>query len=411
MADFIFRISPNIILGSYTTSRLGQFALDWGNRFMLILDPILKEVGAAEKITQSLRDRNIDFFVFDSVPEAADTKTIEQALDLAKKSHIHGIIAAGGGKVMNLARAVSALSAEKKELYAFVDGEPVKAPSLPLICLPTTNRDPFIFTDTVPLIDARSSKIKLIKTRGDLVKMVLFDPNMTVSLSENQIGAMTLETLCMAVEAYISQKSSFFSDMIAEKAVELLGYALEENQSLTVTTPKEELLAQAGCMASLAVATSAPGMASLLALCINSRYKISRSLVSAILLPYILEDGAKFKGARVAKLAKLLKPSLSEYSSVTGTPDAQPAAEPPVEGQGASSEAGEKSGDEVCAAFADLVRQHLAKVNLPARLKDLSVSIEQLSLAAEDAGQTTLMNTLARSMTSDDLFDLIKAAY
>ena len=86
MADFTFRISPNIILGSYTTSRLGEFALQYGKRFMLILDPILKEVKSNDKITQSLKDRNIDFFVFDELSEGATTKTIQQALSLARQS-------------------------------------------------------------------------------------------------------------------------------------------------------------------------------------------------------------------------------------------------------------------------------------------------------------------------------------
>ena len=59
----------------------------------------------------------------------------------------------------------------------------------------------------------------------------------------------------------------------------------------------------------------------------------------------------------------------------------------------------------------EYVRQKIAKVNIPARLKDLSLTIEQLSLAAEDAGELDLMNALPRSMTTDDLFDLIKRAY
>ena len=50
-------------------------------------------------------------------------------------------------------------------------------------------------------------------------------------------------------------------------------------------------------------------------------------------------------------------------------------------------------------------------MNIPARLKDLSLSIEQLALAAEDAGELDLMNSLQRSMTTDDLFELIKKAY
>ena len=44
-------------------------------------------------------------------------------------------------------------------------------------------------------------------------------------------------------------------------------------------------------------------------------------------------------------------------------------------------------------------------------LKDLNLTLEQLSLAAEDAGKTEFINSLPRSMSSDDLFALIKTAY
>jgi alcohol dehydrogenase len=135
-------------------------------------------------------------------------------------------------------------------------------------------------------------------------------------------------------------------------------------------------------MASLASATSSIGVASLLALCINARYRTSRSLVTAILFPHIIEDCAKFKSDRVAKLLQLLN-----TASQNGSPE------------------------ECAKAFADDIRQRLAKANLPARLKDLNISIEQLALAAEDAGKLDYINSLPRSMTSDDLFSLIKQAY
>ena len=34
MADFIFKISPNIMLGTYLSSRLGQYAKDYANRYI-----------------------------------------------------------------------------------------------------------------------------------------------------------------------------------------------------------------------------------------------------------------------------------------------------------------------------------------------------------------------------------------
>ena len=108
MADFIFKISPDIVLGAYTASRLGQYAKEWGSKFIVIADPVLKEVGLTEKIFQSLTDRNVDFFTFTEIPEGASTKTIQQALNLAKDAHVHGVIAVGGVKTIQIAKAVCA---------------------------------------------------------------------------------------------------------------------------------------------------------------------------------------------------------------------------------------------------------------------------------------------------------------
>lgn len=381
MADFIFKISPNITLGSYTATRLGQFCREWGSKFIVIIDPVLKDAGVSEKILQSLDSRNLDFFVFSEISEGASTKAIQQALALAKDAHVHGVIAVGGSKALQVGRAVSAYYYEIQDLYSFVDGSLPSSASLPLICVPTTPRAPFVFTNFIPVTDSRTMSIKLLKIQNGLCKLVLFDPNLTVTLTENQITAMSIEILCLAIEAYLSPKSNFFSDMVIEKGIELLSFALDGNPSLS-TTPADVLLSQGGCLASLGSSCSSLGAASLLSLCINSRFRISRSLTSAILLPYIIEDAGHFKTDKIVKLARIFR--------TASTSDAP---------------------ENIVAAFSDNIRQRIAKTNLPPRLKDLSFSVEQLSLAAEDAGELDLITSLQRSMTSDDLFDLIKLAY
>lgn len=382
MADFSFKVSPNILLGSYAASRIGSSVLSYGTKFMLIVDPILRENGSAEKITKALDDKKIDYFIFDELSKGGDSEILERCLKLAREAHVHGVIALGGGRPIAIARGICALYNEIHDLYDFLDGaRPVTAP-LPLICVPTTIRDSFVFTDSIPLVDARSSTLKLLKAQSGISKLVLFDPTLTATLTENQTESMALETLCLAAESYLSQRENFFSDMIAEKSIELFSFALDGSQTLTVTTPKEELLSQAGCMASLAAATSSIGIASLLAMCINARYKISRSLVTTILFPYMIEECAKFKAGRIAYLAQKMNVAQTEQTD-----------------------------EEAAHAFAENIRQRIAKANLPARLKDLSISLEQLALAAEDAGQLDIVNNLPRSMNSDDLFGLIKTAF
>ncbi len=383
MSDFIFRVSPNVIIASYSASRLGQFACEYGKRFMMVMDPVLRSVGLAEKITQSLTDRSVDFFVFDELGEVTDSKTIDAAVKLARSSHIQGVIAAGGGKAVSVGCAVAALFNEKNDIYSFLDGDSVSVQPLPFIAFCTTCREPNVFTDKIPLIDSRGGQLKLLKVQNSLCRATVFDPNMSVTLTENQTESMELESLCLAAESYFSQKANFFSDMLSEKAAELLHLTMDGSESLTVTTPKEELRVQGGCLASIAASAGSFGPAGLLAMTINGRFKISRSLVASILFPYVIEDCAKFKTDRVSKFA--------EFFGI---------------------ESAEGAGPEVTAqTLADNIRQRMAKANLPTRLKDLSVSIEQLALAAEDAGKLEYANYLPRSMTSDDFFELIKAAF
>lgn len=122
MSDFVLNSLPNLVIASYSSSRLGQYALNYGNRFMLIMDPVLRAVGLAEKITSSLSDRNVDYFVFDSLSETADAKTVNSALELARSSHVQGIICFGGGKAFSVARCTASLFFEADGVYEFLDG-------------------------------------------------------------------------------------------------------------------------------------------------------------------------------------------------------------------------------------------------------------------------------------------------
>lgn len=156
MADLQFKISPNIVLATYISSRLGLYAKEWGERYMVIVDPVLKEVRNMNTLYESLSTRNIDYFIFDEIDFSADSETVKRALSLARNAYVQGIIAIGGSSVFGIARTVCALFNETHDIYDVLDGASIKADPLPLISVPSTIRSPFLFTEFVPLIDARS---------------------------------------------------------------------------------------------------------------------------------------------------------------------------------------------------------------------------------------------------------------
>ncbi|MBQ5999860.1 MAG: iron-containing alcohol dehydrogenase [Treponema sp.] len=382
MADLLFKISPNIILGEYTISRIAQYIKPFGSKFMLILDPSLKNNGLKEKILTPLTERNVNFFIFDAIHDGANTKEIEQALDLARKSHVHGIIAAGGTKAMHTGFAVAALINETKSIYDFTDNALAAENSIPLICVPTTFRAPYALTTAVPVTDSRTHQAKMIRTQNSICKLILWDSTLAQTLEEKQRTALALESLCLTTEAYISQKASFFSDMFAEKAAELLGYGLNGAESLEISTPADHLLEQGGAMASLAAATSSVGIANLLALTLNARYRTPHSLAICAIFPYMLEDANSFKADKIEKIAHLFGIADNEIQK-----------------------------DQIVPTLIENIKSKLSAAGLPTHLKDLNLTMEQLAVASEDAGQLDIINTLPRSMNTDELFSLAKKAF
>lgn len=381
MSDFILKISPNILIGSQTISRLGTETAKHTKRCLLIIDPSIKEAGLSDKIKQILSDNGVDFLTYDELPNNPDTATLAYVIKLAKGACIEGVVACGGEKALNLGRGVAALLNEEKPLSDFIKGDQPTKKALPFIAVPTAVRDTFMFYERCAIIDSRSSAISLIKTQDSLTKLAIFDVNLCSSLSKNQIASFCLNIMCMAYEAYFSGRSSFLSDAVAEKIFELMAPATNLTDPLASPDNVDTNLLQCGALSSLAISLSAPGPITALAFAIHARYKTSRTLVCAILLPYLIEESV-FNSTKLIETAKRMK-VVSENCAP----------------------------EEAASLLAENIRGRIAKAGLPARLKELSLSMEQLAVAVNDAVQLDFVQYYSKPVSSDSLFNLVKQAY
>lgn len=382
MGDFSIKISPNILVGTQTTSRLGSLVAPFGERFLLIIDPATDEVSAKQKIAQSLEGMNLNFILYDDLPDHPDTSTLESILKIARGGRVQGVIACGGEKAMNVGRGVASLfNEEERSIYDFADGDFSSKPALPFFGIPTSIRDTFAFYERCAIIDGRSNQFRLIKVQKNMTKALIFDVAFCSSLTKNQIASLSLNVLTLALESYFSSRSNFLSDAVAEKIFELLAPTANLTDPLASQTEVDNDLLLCGCMSSLAALLSSPGPITALAFSAYSRYKLPRPIVSAILLPYLIEDTV-FAPDRIKKAAKLL---------------------------GAADE--NCSAETAANLLAEDIRGRIARAKLPARLKELSVSIEQLAVAVNDASQLDFVPFYAKPVSADVLFNLVKQAY
>ena len=80
-------------------------------KVLVVTDKGLVKIGTAGKVTAVLDDAEIDYLVFDGVEPNPTTKIVYAALDFYQKSGCGALIAIGGGSPIDVAKAVSILSA------------------------------------------------------------------------------------------------------------------------------------------------------------------------------------------------------------------------------------------------------------------------------------------------------------
>ncbi|MBQ7612810.1 MAG: iron-containing alcohol dehydrogenase [Spirochaetaceae bacterium] len=383
MANFDFSLSSDIVLGGYSLARIGERIAQFSSRVMFITDISLKESGLIKKVQKALEEHSISVFTFDDMVQNPSSDVIERTINLARGAKVDGIIGLGGMSVCSIARCTAAFYNESESIYDFFDGKEPKSKPLPLCQIPTTCRDPFLFLEMTPVMDARNRTTKLIKLQESLGYLTCFDPTVFYGYPKYLLTSMIFAGLTSAFEGYISTKSNFFSKTILKRAIELFLLTINKQKEKLIETSVEQVLSEATCLTAIGLSTSSPGLGTAISLATSSRYDVSSSLVATILFPVVVNDAIKSNLDKVVDVARMLETDLVDETDTL-----------------AKAQAGVVE-----------IRRLLSVSNLPMRLKDIELTIESLVPVAQDVASLSFISYLPRPMASSGIFELIKEAY
>jgi len=360
------------------------------NRAMLIADPLLYESKSIDRVVNLLEDRGIQVLVFDEIVDRATSRQADDALRLARGSRSPLVVGLGGHKTLMIARAVAATAAGNLDIDSLLDGATCANPAVPLVEIPTSLRHSFMTQECLIMTDGRDRKVKMIQTPGAAPRAVLIDPSLSSSLSPKISASCVIAGLLGAIEAYVSSKSSFLSDLILEKASSTLAKSLDALIARPDDPSARTEAWRGSFLAALGVGMSAPGIGTATCLAINARWPVPKASLAAILLPYSLEAAAKSRLEKVATLSRLFDEERYAAEEREGRPS---------------------SPQDMAARAAEWLRTRLGVLKIPSRLKDFDLVLDRLVESARDARELDFMNYLPRAASVDDVFDFIKTAF
>jgi alcohol dehydrogenase len=381
MADIVYKLDPRIIVGVDTINRIGSICGALGNRVLIAAERALYENRAVDRLSAILEDSGVEAIIFDEIPAQATADVAENAAVLARGARCGAVIGFGGIKIQSAAKLAAIMAGSGQDVFGLLDGGRNGDSFIPYVAVPTTGRDPFLFTDFFIAVDPRDRSVKQVKTPPGLCTAVVIDNSLSESLSEKFTATTVFDGFCVSVEAYCSLKANFFSDAFLEQAVSLYSrmiHSYTENYSFDLAAGTSN----AGLLMAMGSSLSAPGIGTALAYALNGRFPVAKSWCSTVLLPYIME---KLAAARPEKLAKL--------AAVMGEPVENV---PPAEAAGMALEA---------------IRRYMGVLQVPARLKEFDLILDRLVPVADAARNLEFIAFSPWTVTAEEAYDILKQAF
>jgi alcohol dehydrogenase len=381
MIDISFKLDPEIIIGMDTINRTGTICNTYGGRTLIVAEQVLYENRNIERLTAILNDFGVDAIIFDEIPAQAAADVAESAAELARGARCSAIVGFGGIITQSIARMAAIIANSGLPVFELLDGTKPEGTFLPYIAIPTTGRDPFLFSNYLLAIDPRDRSIKQVKSPEGLCKAAVIDGNLSESLSGKFAATMTFDGFCVAVEAYCSNKSQFLSDALLEQAIAQYAQIMnsyKDIQSFDLTGGTTN----AGFLTALGSAMSYPGIGTALAYAITGRFSVAKSWCSTVLLPYVLEKLAAARPEKIAKVAALMGESVDGVSTA-----------------------------ESAELAVEAIRRHMGVLKVPARLKEFDLSLDRLIPVAETAHNLEFVAYSPWTIAAEDAFDLLKQAF
>jgi alcohol dehydrogenase len=208
------------------------------------------------------------------------------------------------------------------------------------------------------------------------------DPKLTFSLPVKYTATTLLSTLLHAIEGYISTRSSFLSDALFQHAIEIIGQIVRE-EPRHLEGPRERADAsRAGFLTAMGLSMSSAGMGTALAFAINARLMVPKSWIATILIPHVLEFNASSSVDKIAQIGTFLGERMDEYTTVD-------AANKTIE----------------------TIRALISSLGLPGRLRDFELELDELVDVVEMAHGFEMIHYLPRTVSTEDLYDIVKSAF
>ncbi|MBM7542324.1 iron-containing alcohol dehydrogenase [Amphibacillus cookii] len=368
-----------IIFGNGSIQLVGEEAKNLGcKKVMLVSDETVSKLAGNTACKKSLFDSGIEVVSFNQVVPDPSDYIVNQGGELAKTEQIDGIVALGGGSVMDVGKAINVLVNNPLPINQYL-GNPVYKPGVPLILIPTTagtgseSTIMGVITDTVHNV---KNAVLCPATLG------ILDPEVTVSMPPSITAYTGMDAFAQAAEAITTKDPNPKSDLLAFEAIKkvttYLPIAVSNGENMKA---REELLL-ASNFAGIAFNDALVHLGHAISHTVGAAFHKTHGVICALAIPEVLKYSAKVRPDKVQLIGEAMGLSFK----------------------------GTEGDDEIGEIVAGAIRELIKNIGIPS-IKDLGISKDELVTLARKVTEDACFQYVPREPSKEELTGILETIY
>ncbi len=324
---------------------------------LVITDNALICFNIATKVLDILDSADLSYQVFDKVTPNPTIEVVQEGVEAFQQSGADYLIAIGGGSPQDTCKAVGIIvnNPEFSDVRSLEGGANTKNAAVPMIAVPTTAGTAAEVTINYVITDVQNRRKFVCYDPHAIPVVAIIDADMMVSMPASLKAATGVDALTHAIEGYITKGAWELTDMLHLKAIEMIGRSLRG--SIQGIAQDADGMALGQYIAGMGFSNVGLGLVHGMAHPLGAFYGTPHGVANAVLLPHIMAYNADFTGEKYRDIALALG---NNHAATLPIEDARQAA-------------------------VEAVIQLNRDVNIPVRLRDIGMKLEDIDALAEAA--------------------------
>ncbi len=386
MLNFTLYNPTKLVFGESTIETIGEHLVKSGIRKVLIVygkGSIMKN-GVYDTVVESLENNNIDYIKLSGVKPNPVLSKVQEGIKLAKENEVDGVLAVGGGSVIDSSKAIAAGVCYEGNVWELFEGKGSVKKALPLFTILTLSATGSEMNSGGVVTNEDEGKKWSFGSPLLYPKVSILDPSVQRSLPSKQTANGAIDAISHVFEVYYGGTES--TDMLDE---------LSEGIIRTVITHTRELLKD------------------------SNNYKSRSELAFAATLALNGLNGVGRKGDWASHSIEHSLSVLNDIAHGSGLAIIMPAWMKYVYKEDVKKFAkfachvftiNEGSDEEKALKGIEALRDFYKEIGAPITLKEVGVKREELDFIADNAAILAPLGTL-KPLKRDDIYNILEIAF